>query len=395
MRINRKCVALIITTLIISISLIGCGMIKNAKYYYKKGMKEYKEENYNAAKKNFKLAITKNKNKAEYVIDYAFTLIQTNNYEEAIKQFDKVIIDKDNKIVRENNKEAYRGIGIAYYEASDYDNAIKAFDSALIIKESKSLDLDILYYKGKCETELGRYKEAVNTYTTLLNKDNKDVANYLARAFSYSRLEQYEKASEDYNKAIKLAPKNYDIYFQKYSMFLEADDKEAAEDVLKKALEIKVKGDKDYFNIGRIYYYQGDYDKAMTELKSALEKGNSSANFYLGEILTNQRDYKKAIPYYEDYINNHKNIKSGTVYNQLGVCYLKVGEYKKALEMIQTGIDKKDFNNMKSLKFNEIIAYERLINFDKALDKTKSYLEAYPEDELAKKELEFIKTRVK
>ena len=48
---------------------------------------------------------------------------------------------------------------------------------------------------------------------------------------------------------------------------------------------------------------------------------------------------------------------------------------------------------MQSLKFNEIVAYEYLGDFQKAAVLMQSYLLTYPDDKEAKREQEFLQTR--
>ena len=61
---------------------------------------------------------------ANYMKD-GLELLQTGNYEEAIASF-------QNEIAEEKNlDEAYRGVGIAYFELEDYSAAAEAFENAL------------------------------------------------------------------------------------------------------------------------------------------------------------------------------------------------------------------------------------------------------------------------
>ena len=48
---------------------------------------------------------------------------------------------------------------------------------------------------------------------------------------------------------------------------------------------------------------------------------------------------------------------------------------------------------MQSLLFNEIVAYEKKLDFSTAQEKAVSYVGMYPEDEEAAKELDFLKSR--
>ena len=48
---------------------------------------------------------------------------------------------------------------------------------------------------------------------------------------------------------------------------------------------------------------------------------------------------------------------------------------------------------MQTLKFNEIVTYERLGEYQTAATLMGSYLSTYPDDEVAKREYSFLKTR--
>ena len=61
---------------------------------------------------------------------------------------------------------------------------------------------------------------------------------------------------------------------------------------------------------------------------------------------------------------------------------------------ISSGITIASDDEMQSLLFNEIVAYEKKLDFQTALQKAQEYLELYPEDKTVKKELAFLKTRV-
>lgn len=390
MRIKKNGIILMFC---ITVILSGCSGEKSAKQYYKDGIKYLKEENNEEAKNSLKEATLKNPNRAEYCIAYGYALIKTGDFDMALKQFDQAILEKDNLVVKENNKSAYRGKGIAYIAMSDYAKAINEFELALNIDESPELNIDIMYYKGNAEEKVGQYEEAIKTYSTILEDQPKEADLYGIRANLYYCLGDYEKSLADYDKALALKPNEYEFYFGKYFMLLEKGDEVAAQEVLAKAEAINTK-EKDSYNMGKLFYYQGNLDKAKEEFTQAIELGQTSAYFYLGEISEKEKDYKQGIINYELFIGNDKNSKPGIVYNQLGVCYIQEGDFAKALEYIQKGIGLNDHSIMKALQYNEVVAYERLIMFDKAFDKAKEYIKQYPDDKLMLKEMEFIKTRL-
>lgn len=385
----------VLASMVLMLAVTGCSGNKSASDYYKEGMKQYKAQKYEEASESLKEAVTKNPNKAEYYIDYGMTLIQCGNYEEALIQFNKAILNKDNKIVRENNKMAYRGIGIAYYDSADYASAIKEFKKAIKITERTDLDLDILFYLGDAQTKTLDQEGAIATFTKIIEKKPKQSDAYYKRAVLKGQMGDLEGSVADFDKAISFDKDNYEYYFGKYAILLQQGDSTGAEEVLKNALAIKTDSKEDYYNVAILHFYQGNNDVAKGELATAIENGFTGAYFYLGEIAMSEKEYETAVSNYEQYIQNTPNLKSAVVYNQLGEAYLQSENYEQALKAFEEGIKLNDSTIMQPLKYNEIIALEHQGDFEQAYKKAKKYLKEYPEDEGMTKEIEFLKTRQK
>ena len=81
------------------------------------------------------------------------------------------------------------------------------------------------------------------------------------------------------------------------------------------------------------------------------------------------------------------------LYNQLSSCLVRQGEYQDALIMIKKGMQLADESQMADFLWNESICYEKMGNYDTAIEKLMSYLEQYPADKDAKKELAFLYSR--
>jgi tetratricopeptide (TPR) repeat protein len=314
--------------------------------------------------------------------------------QKALTYFDKAILDKDNIIVNKNNKMAFRGKGIAYFKSYHYMEAIEQFDKALAIDELRDSNMYILYYKGNSQEKAGLYDKAIETYSTILTKNSSDAAIYNNRAFMYQKLGDYNKSLADYDKAISLDKVKYDYYFGKYFLLLESADAAGAATVLDEAASITVKTQEDKFNLAKIHYYMEDYESAIIELSEAFRNGFSVAYFFLGDIYEKKGDYESAIHNYQMYIDDKTNVKSAAVYNQIGVCLIKSNRYEEALADIQIGLGYNDVLFEKSLKRNEIVAYEKLSKFEEAYPLMTEFLASYPEDEEAFREYEFIKTRL-
>ncbi|NLP34568.1 MAG: DUF3808 domain-containing protein [Clostridiales bacterium] len=365
----------------------------SAGKYSKDGKKHFDNGKYEEAAESFLKAVDRNPNRTDYYIDYGMTLIALGRYDEAIVQFDQAYRDKDIKIIKQNNKKILRGKGIAYYHSKQYEKAIEQFDLALQISEWSDLNLDILYYKGNSLMATGFYDLAIAVYDEILSQDAKNVPALLERAYSYRIIGAYENALEDYDRAITLKPDNYDCYFGKYNLLLEYGmDTEAAE-ILAQASAIAEDGQEDLFNIAKLHYYQGSLDLALAELEESYEKGFVEAYFYIGEIYREKKDYLKAIYYYEIFLEE-RMLQSPSVYNQLGYCFIKLGDPSKAVTYLEKGIAMNHAGTKKALMKNEIIAYEELGEFEIASEKMQEYLMLFPDNLEAQRENSFIKTRI-
>jgi Tetratricopeptide repeat. len=378
----------LISVMIILMS--GCG---KADSYYKNGKESFFGGNYEEAAQYFASAINTNPSKAEYYLGYGMALIGLSRYDEALNQFDRVIMDKKIEIVMENNKRALRGKGIAYFDMQDYEKAIEQFDQALSLGVLPDLDFDILCFKGKALVNTGNYTEAAQTYTEIIGRFGDDDLVYADRAYAFRKMGEYEKGLEDYDKAISLQANNYEYYFGKYYLLMEMNRQADAKEVLNRAEQIEVKSQADKFNLAKVHFYQGLYDQAFTELSESYANGFVEAYFYIGEIYSQKKDYSTAQYYYEKYTEEGGK-PSPNIYNQIASCLIRMGEYEQAVSCLEKGISNAHNDDKKVLLKNLVIAYENLGDFESALDNLKDYLALYPADENAKNEELFLKSRM-
>lgn len=370
--------------------LTGCG---KADSYFNNGKKNFLNGKYEEAAEDFAEAINKNPNRADYYIAYGMALIGLSQYEEALSQFDHVIMDKNIRMVLKNNKRALRGKGIAYYKMQDYEEAISQFDKALDLKVLSELDTDILYYKGNALLNLENYEEAAKTFTEIIERTGEDAQVLAARAYTYQNLGEYDKSLEDYDRAIALKNDKYDFYFGKYYLLKKMNRETEADELLKTAEQIEVKTPADKYNMAKIHFYEGLYDQAIAELEESASNGFIEAYFYTGEIFSRKKDYPTAKYYYEKYMEEG-GAPSPAVYNQIASCLIKTGDYEQAASYLENGILYSYGEVKRVLLKNLIVAYENLGDFESALETMENYLALCPGDEDAKSEEVFLKSRM-
>lgn len=385
---KNKILSIIIISLIF-LSFTGCS---TAGSFKKEGRKLFEQGKYEEAGESFLKAIELNPNRTDYYIDYGMTLIVLGRYEEAIAQLDEVYQNRNMVVIKQNNKRIHRGKAIAYYYNKEYDKAIEQLNLALEIQELPKLDMDILYYKGDSALKTGNYDMAIDTYTKLIELDSKRAKPHLERAYCYKAIGDYEKSLEDYQAAIDLDPKKYDGYLGKYALMLDMNMREEASEILSVVSELGGDGDEEKFYQGLIYYYQGNLDESLIQLEDSYSKGFKEAYYYIGEVYREKKDYQKAAYYYEAYVQED-NVKNPVAYNQLAYVLIKLDDFSNAIKYIEEGLNMGQAGTRRILLKNEIIAYEGIGEFDTALDKMKTYLSSYPEDEEAQRENLFLETR--
>ena len=73
-----------------------------------------------------------------------------------------------------------------------------------------------------------------------------------------------------------------------------------------------------------------------------------------------------------------------------------MGNAKEAVNYYNLGLEQDDVSKKmkKEMKYNIIVAYEKMEDWESAEVKLEEYLESYPNDKAANKEAEFLETRL-
>lgn len=285
-----------------------------------------------------------------------------------------------------------RGIGIANLGKTDYEAAIAYLERALRLGGSRveNLDFDINYYLATAYYKNKQFAEAVGVYDAILGLRPQEANACYLRGCVKLAQGDFEGAQADFDSAIAGEPQNYDRMIRIYMALEEYGYKEAGQAYLQKAMQENEKSISDY-DMGRICYYMGDYGNArnfLERLKTATDYG---AALYLGRTYEALGDYNYAASIYAGYADYDQT--KPEIYNQLGLCRMQMGDSEGALAAFQTAMRIPDNDMTQTLQFNEIVAYERMGEFQTAASLMNSYLRSYPDDAAARREYEFLRTR--
>ena len=326
-----------------------------------------------------------NTNKSTENIKQAFDAISALEYEEAITYFDAA------EEAVENPQLIARGRGIAYLGLAEYPKAIEQFLTALSFSDEfiDDFDFDTNYYLATAYFKNGQSQEAEEVYSAILALRDEREAHFL-RGIALLEQDKLSEAKVDFDTALAKNPTDYDLRIEVAKALEERGYEAEAKAYLQAALGNNEKKTSDY-DKGRLSYYFGDYEAARNYLEST--KGNKDAKtiLLLGQTYEKLGDYNYAASIYSNYLT--QNSGDVIIFNRLGMCKLQAGDAESALDYFEQALALGESSMTQTLKFNQIVAYEYLGEFEQASVLMKNYLQIYPDDLDAVREYEFLKSR--
>ena len=352
-----------------------------------KGLEAYQDGDYQNAVYLFKQAITQEPSEEAYYCNLGQAYCAQGYYEKAIESFTQAAQLGSNLFY------SYRGMGLAYSGLEEYDKAIESFNQA--IEAAGSLDnscrLDVVGYRAEAKTALGDYEGALEDYNQLIEAKYRLRDIYQMTGDVYLLMDDVDQALRCYQECLNIDNRNYEGYLTMAESLKKAGADEARQVVLNAALEVIPYEAKDWCYRGRIYLELDQTDDAFSAFEESYNKGYSQAGYYLGYCYELQDKSEEAIHLYQEQLKNDPN--DAGLYNQLSSCMVREGDYQDALIMIEKGMQLANESQMADFLWNESICYEKMGDYDTAIEKLMSYLEQYPADKNAKKELAFLYSR--
>jgi TolA-binding protein len=198
-----------------------------------------------------------------------------------------------------------------------------------------SFHLAEFYYREQ------KFADAVQLYETsnIANLSNREIADMkFHQGYSYFTLQQFGRAKPLFNtiRQIKNDPNYTDANY--YYGFLAFKDRNYADAL--QSFKI-VENHPSYaavvpYYIAQIYYVQGKKDEAIEYAQNKLKTGNTQ--FYdlelkqlLGHAYFEKKEYAKALPYLEDYVNRSKKVRKEDLY-EVSYAYYQASQYNKAID---------------------------------------------------------------
>ena len=170
------------------------------------------------------------------------------------------------------------------------------------------------------------------------NLSNEQIADAkFEKAYSYFNLKQFTQAKPLFFEIVQLHSNKYYIPANYYYGFISYHDKQYAEALKSfKLVETydEYKGVVPYY-IAEIYYFQGKKDETLTYAESVLGRGTSlyyekQLKLLTGQLYFEKKNYKKALPLLEDYVNSSSKVSKEVLY-ELSYCYYQENRTQDAI----------------------------------------------------------------
>lgn len=294
---------------------------------------------------------------------------------------------------REEKQLEKRLEGITLMENGKYEDALVVFQEALDLSlgEVGVEELDICFYKAEAQYKMGDLESAMATYTAIINY-NENAKAYFLRGNLYYSLGDEENALKDYAAAIEKEKKDYELYIGVYEALTAHGKDKEAQDYLNQALEISGNSAYDKMQKGRINFLLGEQKTAISLLEEAIKGKEADGYYYLAEIYSLLGDDKQS----QENLNAYMESGKADSYSLFNIAneQLGKGNYDMAIECLNTALQLESVPNKQIIMKTLVIAYEQNLDFASAKELMAEYVENYPDDEEAKRELTFLETRV-
>ncbi len=216
----------------------------------------------------------------------------------------------------------------------------KAVDYIALEKNTARVQM-MSFHLGEYYFRKQEYAKAAEQFekTSIDNLSNKEIAEMkFQEGYSYFTMQKFAQAKPLFNtiRTMKDDPNYLDAnYYYGFLSFRDRQYNEALE-----SFKI-VENEKDYatvvpYYIAQIYYIQGKKDDALKYAETKIKAGKSQ--YYdlemkqmIGHSYFERKEYDKALPYLEDYVNKTEKVRREDLY-ELSYSYYKANKLNKAIE---------------------------------------------------------------
>lgn len=254
--------------------------------------------------------------------------------------------------------------------------------------KNEEFQKDVMMYQAQALQLAGNTDQALEIYDQVVEAfPDGDV--YLSRGSLHLTRKEYDGAKEDFEKALN-ENRSYEMCLKIYQLYQDSSMKADGDAFLEQATQISPNDAEDYYELGCVYYYLEDTEKAKEALEQAMDEGSTEALSLLGNVYLDQNDTESARKLFEQELEGEEK---AAAQNGLALCDIAEENYDAALEHIESGLEEASGQDRENLLFNQIVVYEKKLDFAQAKTLMTSFLEEFPDNEAAVRENQFLQSR--
>ncbi|CAD8074248.1 unnamed protein product [Paramecium primaurelia] len=274
-------------------------------------------------------------------------LIENEQNDKAINFFDKIL----NKNIYAYDSYYYKGvqiiiiIGLCLFNLKNYEEAIRQLN--------KLIDLDPSYIqayilKGQAQLKLELKNEARESFSQVIQKDSQNLQAYLGKSQTYDNNKDKISIMISAQEAnIKSSELNYEIGFalqqeKKYNQAIDQYDKIEYNSLNQNYMDMIYfnKGNYISYNLGLTLYKLKRYEEATDCFIKAsyVESKQIEALIYQGQSLQRLQKHKEAIQCFDEILN--KGFQSEKIYYNKGKSLYFLGIYIQAVKCFDQALQK-------------------------------------------------------
>ena len=370
--------------------------IVKSKTYILLGEMNLNNQNYSAARKNFKttlsIADTLSDIYSNALLGLGISSFYLKQYNEAARS----LIDLETKDASFSHNKVSFYLAESYFAKGNYAEAVKRYNK--IDKDDRGLNGLSQYGKGYSYFNLKDYENAILSFSNFIKKNPTDIRNLDARlrlADSYYGNKNYISAGRIYKEIFlsneEKARDPYVHYQYAQALFKGGNTSEAISEfrILQSTFPESEYADKSLYIVGWIFFQKNSYNDAINSYRVLLNTyPNSSLNpivyYSIGDAFFNLNKYDSAIVNYQKVINQYpySNYVFDAV-NGIQYCYVAQNQDDKAIKLIDEFVSKNpglSFSDQIFFKKGEI--YYSQASYEKAKTSYKEFASGYPKSEL-------------
>ncbi|MDD5226881.1 MAG: tetratricopeptide repeat protein [Candidatus Omnitrophica bacterium] len=239
-------------------------------------------------------------NPGKEALDKGTQLAQSEKYDEAIAEFNKVIARDPNNVA------AYVALGNAYKQKKEVEKALATYTQGLEIAKDDRRTTDL--YKERADAYLragwsGKGDKNFELAIADLNKaepfQSKNGWHFQRKGWAYSGAKNYKQAAIEFQKAAELLPpqSKAHAYFGRGKDYAAQNRFGEALSDFNKAIELEPKFAEAYHERGLVHAQKGEYALAVSDYTKAIECNPDFGKAYLNRSMASfqKKDYAEAL----------------------------------------------------------------------------------------------------